>query len=80
MNYTFAGCDTVQLAQKYKTPLYLMSEDMIVDKIDEIKASFLNKYDNTLAYYASKAFLTLEMARIIKREGLGLDVVSGGEL
>ena len=80
MNYTFAGCDTVQLAQKYKTPLYLMSEDMIVDKIDEIKASFLNKYDHTLAYYASKAFLTLEMARIIKREGLGLDVVSGGEL
>lgn len=80
MNYYFSGCDTVKLAKEYGTPLYVMSEDIIMERINEIKDSFLNKYDNVEAYYASKAFLTKEMARIIKREGLGLDVVSGGEL
>ncbi|NLL82128.1 MAG: diaminopimelate decarboxylase [Tissierellia bacterium] len=80
MNYSFSSCDTVELAKKYGTPLYVMSEDIIMDRINEIKDSFVNKYENVEAYYASKAFLTKEMARIIKREGLGLDVVSGGEL
>ncbi|MFA5576239.1 MAG: diaminopimelate decarboxylase [Tissierellaceae bacterium] len=79
-NLIFAGCDTVELAKKYGTPLYLMSEDYIIDRLNEIKESFLNKYQDTIAVYASKAFLTKEMARIIKREGLGIDVVSGGEL
>lgn len=80
MNYIFSGCDTVKLAKEYGTPLYVMSEDIIMERIDEIRSSYLDKYDNVYAYYASKAFLTKEMARIIKREGLGLDVVSGGEL
>ncbi|MCK9445004.1 MAG: diaminopimelate decarboxylase [Tissierellaceae bacterium] len=79
-NLIFAGCDTVELAKKYGTPLYLMSEDFIVDRLNEIKKGFLNKHQNTMAVYASKAFLTKEMARIVKREGIGIDVVSGGEL
>ncbi|HHV45807.1 MAG TPA: diaminopimelate decarboxylase [Tissierellia bacterium] len=79
-NLIFYGCDTVELAKKYGTPLYVMSEDYIVDRCREIREDFLEKYDNTMAVYASKAFLTKEMARIIKREGLGMDVVSGGEL
>jgi len=79
-NLIFYGSDTVELAKKYGTPLYVMSEDYIVDRLKEIREDFLEKYDNTMAVYASKAFLTKEMARIIKREGLGMDVVSGGEL
>lgn len=79
-NYMFAGCDTVQLAKKYGTPLYLMSEDYIKDRCKEIREDFIEKYPNARAVYASKAFLTKEMARIIKREGIGIDVVSGGEL
>lgn len=79
-NYIFAGYDTVELAKKYGTPLYVMSEDFIKDRCREIREDFLEKYNNTKAVYASKAFLTKEMARIIKREGLGMDVVSGGEL
>jgi diaminopimelate decarboxylase len=70
----------VKLAKEYGTPLYVMSEDIIMERLNEIKQSFSDKYENVHAYYASKAFLTKEMARIIKREGLGLDVVSGGEL
>lgn len=79
-NLHFAGCDTVYLSKKYGTPLYVVSEDYIVDRIDEIKKGFINKYDNVEVVYASKAFLIKEMARIIKREGIGMDVVSGGEL
>ncbi|NLX61968.1 MAG: diaminopimelate decarboxylase [Tissierellia bacterium] len=79
-NFIFAGCDTVELAKKYGTPLYVISEDFIIERCREIREDFLEKYSNTMAVYASKAFLTKEMARIIKREGLGMDVVSGGEL
>lgn len=79
-NYIFAGCDTVELAKKYGTPLYLMSEDYIKDRCKEIREDFIEKYDSTRAVFASKAFLNKEMARIIKREGIGIDVVSGGEL
>lgn len=79
-NFMFAGVDTVELAKKYKTPLYVMSEDYIVDRCREIREDFLEAYPNTMAVYASKAFLTKEMARIINREGIGMDVVSGGEL
>lgn len=79
-NFTFGGCDTTILAKKYGTPLYVMSEDYISDRLREIKKDFLKKHSKTMAVYASKAFLTKEMARIIKREGLGIDVVSGGEL
>ncbi|MBF8984465.1 diaminopimelate decarboxylase [Lutibacter sp. B2] len=79
-HFEFYGCDTVELAREYGTPLYVMSEDHIIERCNEIKEDFLQKYENTRAVYASKAFLTKEMCRIIKREGLGIDVVSGGEL
>ena len=79
-NFIFGGSDTVELAKKYGTPLYVIDEDYILDRINEIKSDFLEKHDNTAALYASKAFLTKEMARIIKKQGLGIDVVSGGEL
>lgn len=79
-NFTFAGYDTVELAKKYGTPLYVLSEEIIRKKCREIKSDFLEKYENTKAVYASKAFLTMTMCKIIESEGLGLDVVSGGEL
>jgi diaminopimelate decarboxylase len=76
----FDGCNTAELAKEYGTPLYVMSETSIVEKCREIRDTFLNKYQSTRAAYASKAFLTLSMCKIIEREGLCMDVVSGGEL
>ncbi|MBP1926665.1 diaminopimelate decarboxylase [Sedimentibacter acidaminivorans] len=76
----FDGCNTLELAEKYGTPLYVMSETAIVEKCREIRNSFLQKYKKTRAAYASKAFLNLSMCKIIEREGLCIDVVSGGEL
>jgi len=79
-NYVFQEFDTVELAKKYGTPLYVLSEDILRDKCREVRETFLKVYPNTQAVYASKAFLTKAMCKIIEREGLGLDVVSGGEL
>lgn len=76
----FAGCDTVELAKTFGTPLYVVDEAVIKGKCNEIRQEFLLKHNNTKAVYAGKAFLNLAMCKIIEREGFGLDVVSGGEL
>ena len=78
---TIAGRDTVELAQKYGTPLYVMDEDLIRENCRLYRTSIDRYYDgNGLVLYASKAFCSLAMCKIVAEEGLGLDVVSGGEL
>lgn len=74
------GCSTVDLARKFGTPLYIMDEEHIREICRDYYNSFTRKYKNALVIYASKAFLTLAMCKIIEEEGLGLDVVSGGEI
>lgn len=76
----FDGCSTVELAEKYGTPLYVYSENAIVKECKEIKECFLDKYENTRAAYATKAFSSIAMCKIMDREGFCMDVVSGGEL
>ena len=76
----FDGCSTVDLAKQYGTPLYVMSQSDIEDKMREIKACFLDKYPNTRAAYASKAFCTMAIYKICEKEGFCIDIVSGGEL
>lgn len=73
-------CSTIELAKKYDTPLYVYSENKIVENLKEIKDAFINKYPNTHAAYACKAFCTLYMCKLMEQEGFWLDVVSGGEL
>lgn len=78
---TIGGVDTVSLAQKYGTPLYVMDEDMIRQNCRIYKEAIDRDYHgNGLILYASKAFSCLHMYRIVQQEGLGVDVVSGGEL
>lgn len=76
----FDGCDTVELAKKYGTPLYVYSENDIISRFDELKRDFINKYENTRVAYAAKAFCTMAMCRLAAQEGMCIDVVSGGEL
>ena len=76
----FDGCSTVDLAKQYGTPLYVMSEGDIEDKMREIKTCFLDKYPNTRAAYASKAFCTMAIYKICEKEGVCIDIVAGGEL
>jgi len=64
----------------YGTPLYVVDEAVIRSRCAEVRGTFLDKWPGASAYYAGKAFLTTAMAKIAEQEGLGLDVVSGGEL
>jgi len=74
------GCDVVDLANEFGTPLYLFDELTLRHKCREFKDELCKYYPDTLVIYASKAFLNRALALIFKEEGLGLDVVSGGEL
>jgi len=76
----FDGCSTVELAQKYGTPLYVVSETDIMEKCQEFRDCFLDRYPDTRVAYAAKAFLPLAMCKLMEREGMCLDVVSGGEI
>ena len=77
---TIGDCDTVEIA-KYGTPVIVYDENEIRKNCRAFVKSIEENYDgNGRVVYASKAFSCLEMARICNQEGLGLDVVSGGEL
>src|SRR5262245_29703371 len=74
------GCDTVELAKEFGTPLYVMDEAAIRANCRAYRAAFEARYPKTRLYYASKAFLTCAMAGLIAQEGLHMDVASLGEL
>lgn len=78
---TIGGCDTVELAKEFGTPLYVMDENTIRKNCRLYKQS-IDKYygGHGLPLYASKALSCKELCRIVASEGMGLDVVSGGEL
>ena len=76
----FEGIDLAGLAREFGTPLYVMSEDEITRRVRAVKACFDDKYERCRAHFAAKSFLSRDMLRILTRCGIGLDVVSGGEL
>ena len=76
-----SGCDAVELARQYGTPLYVMSEDEVRRACRSYAASFEKYYGgHGKPIYASKAFSCKEIYRIVRSEGLDVEVVSGGEL
>ncbi|MFH0942452.1 MAG: diaminopimelate decarboxylase [Chloroflexota bacterium] len=74
------GCDTVELAREFGTPLYLFDEFTIRTRCREYRAAFSERYPESSVIYAGKAFLNGALARLLAEEGMGLDVVSVGEL
>ena len=75
------GCDAVELAKEYGTPLYVMNESLIRENCQRYKKFFNSNFSAaSFPCYASKALSCLEIYRIMKEEGMGVDVVSGGEL
>lgn len=78
---TLGGCAVIELAQRYGTPLYLFDDATIRAACRQYRSAFAANYQGeTAIHYASKALLNTAIARIVAAEGLGLDVVSGGEL
>lgn len=77
---TVSGCDTVELATRFGTPLYVMDEATIRRACRLYRTSFERYYEGKgCAFYASKALCCKALCRIMAEEGLGLDVVSYGE-
>lgn len=75
------GCDTVSLAGKYGTPLYVIDEDKVrrsMRKFREIMQKYFPAGSRVL--YASKALSYVDIYRVAASEGLGADVVSSGEI
>lgn len=78
-NIEIGGCDTVVLAEKYNTPLYVIDEKTLRTICADYKKAF-EKYPKTHIMYASKALCTSAISVILAQEGFGFDTVSGGEI
>ncbi len=74
------GVDTVTLAQKYGTPLYVYDVALIRQRAKGFKETFERLGVSSQVAYASKAFSSIAMIQLAEEEGLSLDVVSAGEL
>ena len=73
--------NTVELAKEFGTPLYVLDEDKVRQNCRGYKNAIDEYYGGRgLALYASKALCTMYTARVAAEEGLGADVVSGGEI
>lgn len=77
----FAGLSVKELARKYSTPLYLMDEDLIREKINIYKKAINDGFDGKgMVLYASKACSFKHIYEIMSDENIGIDVVSPGEI
>ena len=74
------GCNTLELASQYGTPVYVLDEATLRDRCRSFIREFQERHTACRVCYACKAYINPALARIFDEEGLGLDVVSGGEL
>ena len=72
---SIAGCDLLELAERFGTPLFVYDEDHLRARCRQAVAAFGDG-----VAYATKAFLCVAMARLAHEEGMHLDVATGGEL
>lgn len=78
---TLGGMSLEAVAAKYGTPVYVMDENTIIKNARTYRDAAAKYYDGgSLILYASKAFSCKYMYKLMDSEGLGCDVVSGGEL
>jgi diaminopimelate decarboxylase len=75
-----AGCDVVELAEEFGTPAYIYAEEDMRRRAREYVRAFEQRTDAFEVIYASKAFPATAAYRVMREEGLSVDVASGGEL
>jgi diaminopimelate decarboxylase len=75
-----AGCDVVELAEEFGTPAYIYAEDDMRHRAREYVSAFEQRTDGFEVIYASKAFPATAAYRLMREEGVSVDVASGGEL
>ena len=74
------GCDVVELARAFGTPLFIYDEQTVRDQCRAYHSAFRARTDLYEIVYASKAFSCRAMAELVAEEDLSLDVATGGEL
>lgn len=74
------GIDTTYLAQKYETPLIVYDIKTIKKNINHFKEALKVYEGQSVISYASKAFSSVALFQLLKKEDISIDVVSGGEL
>jgi diaminopimelate decarboxylase len=74
------GCDTVELAREFGTPLYVLDEALVRETCREYMREFGERLERVEIAYAGKALLVTALCRLVMQEGLALDVASPGEL
>ena len=74
------GCSALDLAEEYGTPVYVLDETTIRARCRSFVQEFRSRHPDTQVSYACKAYINPALARLLHEEGLGFDVVSGGEL
>ena len=74
------GCKASDLAAKYGTPVYVLDEDTLRARCRSFIDEFRKIYPATSVSYACKAYINPILAKLFLEEGMGFDVVSGGEL
>jgi diaminopimelate decarboxylase len=76
----FDGCSVKELAEKYDTPLYVVSERRLRDNYNRIHDALIRNYKYVRVYYAAKANSNLTVLKILQSQGAYLDTVSPGEV
>lgn len=77
---TVGGCLLTDLASEFGTPLYVFDESTLNDRAEQVTRAFQTRYPRSEVVYGGKAYLSPAIVRLFLRHGIGLDVVSGGEI
>src|SRR3989442_13703793 len=73
---TLGGCDAVELAGEFGTPLYVFDEETLRGQCRAFQEAFGSRYHNSVVAYAAKAYLGRALAGLIAQEGVSPDVGS----
>lgn len=74
------GCDAVELAERFGTPLYVVDEQRVRENYRRFHRAFAKRWPSVLVCYALKANSNLGICKVLQSEGAGAEVSSGNEL
>jgi diaminopimelate decarboxylase len=76
------GCAVTAIAARYGTPIFVLDERDFKSRIEKWSGSFRSIFGENAGdvFYAAKAFISIEVAKMINQGGISLDVCTGGEL
>jgi diaminopimelate decarboxylase len=76
------GCNVSAIAARYGTPIFVLDENDFKSRIEKWRGSFNLVFGESAGdvFYAAKAFISVEVAKMINMSGISLDVCTGGEL